>query len=64
MVKQIIVLTLKIMTTENLKKQLKTAKRELLEEKHDAELKIKLNKKELRKTKRKLKEVDELLRQI
>lgn len=52
------------MTTENLKKQLKTAKRELLEEKHDAELKIKLNKKELRKTKRKLKEVDELLRQI
>lgn len=52
------------MTTENLKKQLKTTKRELLEEKHDAELKIKLNKKELRKTKRKLKEVDELLRQI
>ena len=55
MVKQIIVLTLKIMTTENLKKQLKTAKRELLEEKHDAELKIKLNKKELKENEKKIK---------
>lgn len=52
------------MANENVKKQLKAVKRELLEQKHQTELEIITNKKELRRTKRKIKEVDRVLEQI
>lgn len=52
------------MANETLKKQLKATKRELLAKKHSTELEIISNKKELRRTKRKIKEVDKVLEQI
>lgn len=52
------------MANETVKKQLKAAKRELLEQKHSTELEILSNKKELRRTKRKIKEIDRALEEI
>lgn len=52
------------MQTDDLRKELRATKRELLEEKHNKELEIISNKKELRRTKRKIRQVDEALKQI
>ena len=52
------------MANETVKKQLKAVKRDLLEQKHQTELEILSNKKELRRTKRKIKQVDRALEQI
>lgn len=52
------------MSDENVKKRLRDTKRELLEEKRIAEIQIKSDKKHLRRTKRKIKQLDEVLRKI
>jgi ribosomal protein L29 len=62
--RQITVKPVSTMQTDDLRKELRATKRELLEEKHNKELEIISNKKELRRTKRKIRQVDEALKQI
>lgn len=52
------------MDKDVLKKRLKEVKKELLEEQHTAELELKTQKKAVRRTKRKLKEVEDALKHI
>lgn len=52
------------MGDDDMKKKLRGVKRELLSEKHDTEVEIEEGKKRLRRTKRKLKQVDEMLRRV
>lgn len=52
------------MANENLKKRLKAAKKDLLERKHCIEIEVENGKKELKRTKRKIKEVDRILEQM
>lgn len=49
---------------ETIKKRLKAVKKDLLEQKHNAEIEIDENKKTLRRTKRKIKQVEEMLKEI